>query len=118
ASETCALDTISTTFLRDIAPGDMLVIDKKGVKSIQLAKGETKLDIFEFVYFARPDSMLLGKRVNEVRRNLGIHLAEECPIAADVVIPIPDSAIPAGVGYSQASGIPFDMGLIKNRYIH
>lgn len=118
ASETCALDTISTTFLRDIEPGEMLVIDKNGITSTQLAKGETKLDIFEFVYFARPDSMLLGKRVNEVRRNLGIHLANECPIAGDVVIPVPDSAIPAALGYAQKSGIPIDMGLIKNRYIH
>jgi len=118
ASETCALDTISGTFVRDIDPGEMIVIDKEGLKSFKLAKGETKLDIFEFVYFARPDSILLGKRVNEVRRNLGIHLAKECPIKADVVIPIPDSAIPAALGYAGETGIPFDMGLIKNRYIH
>lgn len=118
ASETCALDTISATFIRDVEPGEMLVINKKGLKSSKLAKGEQKLDIFEFVYFARPDSILLGKRVNEVRRSLGIHLARECHIDADVVIPIPDSAIPAALGYSQESNIPFDMGLIKNRYIH
>jgi amidophosphoribosyltransferase len=118
ASETCALDTISTQYIRDIAPGEMIVVDKNGLKSFKLAKAEEKLDIFEFVYFARPDSILLGKRVNEVRRNLGIHLAKEFPIKADVVIPIPDSAIPAALGYSKESGIPFDMGLIKNRYIH
>lgn len=118
SSETCAFDTIGATFLRDIRPGEMVVIDKKGLFSSQLAEGEQKLDIFEFVYFARPDSILLGQSVNEVRRNLGRNLAREYLIPADVVIPIPDSAIPAALGYAEISGIPFDHGLIKNRYIH
>lgn len=118
ASETCAFDTIGAQFIRDVNPGEMVVIDDKGVHSIQIVPGNQKLDIFEFVYFARPDSIILGQSVNEVRRNLGINLAVEYPIEADLVIPVPDSAIPAALGYAQQSGIPFDHGLIKNRYIH
>ena len=118
SSETCALDTIGATYFRDVKPGEMVVADRSGLTSYQIAKGKQKLDIFEFVYFARPDSILLGKRVNEVRRNLGVNLYREFPLQADVVIPVPDSAIPAALGYSQASGIPFEHGLIKNRYIH
>lgn len=117
-SETCALSTINAQYIRDVKPAEMVVIDKDGLKSYQLTKGKQKLDIFEFVYFARPDSMLLGKSVNEVRRNLGKRLAKEYPLKADVVIPVPDSAIPAALGYSEASGVPFDTGFIKNRYIH
>ncbi|MDO8503770.1 MAG: amidophosphoribosyltransferase [bacterium] len=118
SSETCAFDTINATNLRDVKPGQMVVVSSRGLKSYQLAQGQQKLDIFEFVYFARPDSILLGKSVNEVRRKLGINLAREYPIKADVVIPVPDSGVPAALGYSQESGIPFDIGLIKNRYIH
>lgn len=118
ASETCAFDIIGAKFLRDVKPGEMVVIDKKGLSSYQLEEGNQKLDIFEIVYFARPDSLLLGKKVNEMRRMLGINLAKQHPVKADVVIPVPDSAIPAALGFSQQSGIPFDHGLIKNRYIH
>ncbi len=118
ASETAALDTVQAKFIRDVKPGEMIVIDKKGLHSYQLEKGQQKLDIFEFIYFSRPDSMLLGKNVNEVRKNLGRLLAKECKISADVVIPVPDSAIPAAIGFAEVSGIPFDHGLIKNRYIH
>jgi amidophosphoribosyltransferase len=118
ASETCAFDTIGATFLRDVEPGEMIVIDERGITSTQLTEGVQKLDIFEFVYFARPDSLLLGKRVNEVRKNLGRELAKEFAINADIVVPIPDSAIPAALGYSQESGIPFEMAIMKNRYIH
>lgn len=118
ASETCALDTVGARFVRDIRPGEMVVIDREGLHTSKLAKGEQKLDIFEFIYFARPDSMLLGKSVNEVRRALGRELAREFPLKADVVIPVPDSAIPAAIGYSEESGIPFDHGFVKNRYIH
>jgi len=118
ASETCALDTVRARFIRDIKPGEMVVIDEKGIHSSKLAKGEQKLDIFEFIYFARPDSMLLGKSVNEVRRQLGKELAKEFPEPADVVIPVPDSAIPAAIGYCEESGVPFDHGFVKNRYIH
>lgn len=118
ASETCALDIVGAKFLREIKPGEMLVISDKGLKSIQVQKGEQKLDVFEFVYFARPDSILLGKSVDLVRQNLGVELAKENEIRADIVIPVPDSAIPAAIGFSRESKILFEMGLIKNRYIH
>lgn len=118
SSETCAFDTIGATFLRDVEPGELVTITADGITSEQVVKADPKLDIFEFVYFARPDSMILGKRVDVVRKNFGRQMAKEFPIDADVVIPVPDSAIPASVGYAQASNIPFEMGLIKNRYIH
>ncbi len=118
ASETCAFDTIGATFLRTIKPGELVVIDKNGLHSHQVVEGSQKLDIFEFVYFARPDSVMLGQRVNKVRERFGAEMAKEFSIDADVVIPVPDSAIPAAIGYAHATGIPFDMGLIKNRYIH
>jgi amidophosphoribosyltransferase len=118
ASETCAFDTIGATFVRDVEPGEVVVVDSNGLTSYQAVKGNLKTDIFEFVYFARPDSVLLGKRINEVRQNFGREMAKEFPIEADVVIPVPDSAIPSAIGYAEATGIPFDMGLIKNRYIH
>ena len=117
SSETCALDTIGATFIRDIHPGEMVVVDRRGLHSYQLAPASQKLDIFEFVYLSRPDSMLLGKRVYEVRKNLGKELAKEIPIQADVVIPVPDSAIPAAIGYALARSIPFEFGLVKNSYI-
>lgn len=118
ASETCALDIVGADFLREIKPGEMLVISDQGMKSIQIQKSNQKLDVFEFVYFARPDSILLGKSVDAVRQNLGRELAKENNVKADIVIPVPDSAIPAAIGFSRQSGIPFEMGLIKNRYIH
>lgn len=117
SSETCALDTVNATFIRDVEPGEMVVANKDGLKTYNLVKGNRKLDIFEFVYFARPDSKLLGKRIYEVRQNFGKALAQENPIEADVVIPVPESAIPAAIGYSMESGIQYQQGLIKNRYI-
>jgi len=118
SSETCAIDAVGGTFLRDVRPGELVVMDENGMRSVQLEPGREQLDIFEFVYFARPDSMLLGRRVNEVRRQFGIRLARECPVAADVVIPVPDSGVPAAIGYAGEAGIPLDIGLVKNRYIH
>ncbi len=118
ASETCALDIIGAKFIREVKPGEMVVLTDAGIKSIQIEKANPKLDVFEFVYFARPDSYLLGKSVDAVRQNLGVELAKENKIKADVVIPVPDSAISAALGYSRQSGIPFYHGLIKNRYIH
>lgn len=118
ASETCALDTVSATFEREIQPGELVSIDKNGLASHQVVEGDQKLDIFEYVYFARPDSTMLGKSVNTVRLNFGREMATEFKIDADVVIPVPDSAIPAALGYAKHSGIPFEMSLIKNRYIH
>jgi len=117
SSETCALDTVNAKFIRDVEPGEMVVANKDGLKTYNLVKGERKLDIFEFVYFARPDSKLLGKRIYEVRQNFGKILAQENPIKADVVIPVPESAIPAAIGYSMESGTQYQQGLIKNRYI-
>jgi amidophosphoribosyltransferase len=118
ASETCAFDTVGATFIRDVKPGEMVVIDKNGITSKQVKPGRLKLDIFEFVYFARPDSVIEGRSVNAVRENMGRQLAHEWKIDADIVVPVPDSAIPAALGYSRESGISFEMGLIKNRYIH
>ena len=118
SSESCAIDAIGGTFLRDVRPGELVVIDENGLRSVQITAGREQLDIFEFVYFARPDSILLGRRVNEVRRQFGINLAHEHPVRADVVIPVPDSGVPAAIGYSGETGIPLDFGLLKNRYIH
>ncbi len=117
ASETCALDTVNAIYLQDIQPGEMVIVDSRGLHSYQIVQPNQKLDIFELVYFSRPDSMLLGKRVYKVRENLGKELAKEHPIQADVVIPVPDSSIPAALGYASALGIPCEYGLVKNRYI-
>lgn len=117
SSETCAIDTVDGTYIRDIEPGELVVVSKEGLSSFKLAEPNQKLDIFEFVYFSRPDSILLGKRVYEVRKNFGIELAKEYPIKADIVVPVPDSSIPAAVGYSLQSKIPIEFALVKNRYI-
>lgn len=117
SSETCAIDTVSATVIREVNPGEMVVVSEKGLESYSLAVPNQKLDIFELVYFARPDSVILGKRVHDVRKNLGRELAKEVKIKADVVIPVPDSSIPAAIGFSDESKIPFDFGLVKNRYI-
>lgn len=118
ASESCGLDTVGAEFLRDVLPGEVVTIDRNGLHSQQVLEPKLKLDVFEFVYFARPDSILQGKRVNQVRENMGAKLAAEYPIEADVVIAVPDSAIPAALGYARASGITYENGFIKNRYIH
>ncbi|MDZ4227399.1 MAG: amidophosphoribosyltransferase, partial [Patescibacteria group bacterium] len=118
ASETCAFAPIGAQFEREVRPGEMLVIDDSGAHGEQLAESDPKLDIFEFVYFARPDSVLLGKSVYEVRRSFGVQLAKEYPLEADVVIPVPETAIASAIGYAQALKLPFEMGLTKNRYIH
>ncbi len=118
ASETCAFAPIGASFEREINPGEMLVIDEEGIRSEQLVPPNPKLDIFEFVYFARPDSQMLGKSVYEMRKQCGMQLAKEYPIEADVVIPVPETAIPASIGYSQSTGIAMEAGLTKNRYIH
>ncbi len=118
SSETCAFHPIGATFMREVNPGEMVIIDESGMRIKQITKGEQKLDIFEFVYFSRPDSNLLGQSVYEVRKRFGIQLAKENIIEADVVIPIPETAIPVAIGYANFSHIPFEMGLIKSRYIH
>lgn len=118
ASETCAFDTIGAEFIRDVKAGEMVVMDENGITEHQVVEGDQKLDIFEMVYFARPDSLMMGKRIDIVRQEFGRQMAKEFPIEADVIVPVPDSGIPAALGYSQASNIPFEMALIKNRYIH
>jgi len=118
ASETCAFKLIGAEFERDVKPGEMIVVDEFGMRPMQIAQPDPKVDIFEFVYFARPDSEINGKSVYEVRRNCGIRLAKECPIEADIVVPVPETAIPVALGYSQTLNIPMEMGLIKNRYVH
>jgi amidophosphoribosyltransferase len=118
SSETCAFNPVGATHLRDVNPGEMVIVDEHGLKSVQIVEPNPKLDIFEFVYFSRPDSELLGKSVYQVRKNFGRELAIESPVSVDVVIPVPETSVPAAIGYSQARGIPFEMGLTKNRYIH
>jgi amidophosphoribosyltransferase len=118
SSETCALDTLGAEFIREIKPGEMVIITKNGIESRQLAKPNPKLDIFEFVYFARYDSVMLAKSVYEVRKNLGKILAQEHKLDVDMIIPVPETAISAAIGYAEESGIPFEMGISKNRYIN
>ena len=118
ASETCAFKTIGATFAREVAPGELVVVSARGIETRQLAESTPKIDIFEFVYFARPDSEIMGRSVYEVRKNCGKILAREKPLAADIVVPVPETAVPVALGYSQATGIPLEMALIKNRYIH
>ncbi|MCB1191483.1 MAG: amidophosphoribosyltransferase [Leptospiraceae bacterium] len=118
ASETCAFDITDTKYIRDVEPGEMIVINSFGMKSyFPLPKKSHSLCIFEYIYFSRPDSYIFGESVYSVRKSLGAYLAEEMPIEADVVIPVPDSANVAALGYSEASGIPFRTGLIRSHYI-
>jgi amidophosphoribosyltransferase len=118
ASETCAFDLIGATYVRDIEPGEMLRITRAGIESLHFA-AEKPLQqcIFEHVYFARPDSLVFGRVVEQSREMLGRYLAREHAVPADIVVPVPDSGVPAAVGYSQESGIPFRMGLIRNHYV-
>ncbi len=119
ASETCALDAVSAEFIRDIEPGEIVVFEKTGVRSIKEHCGTKphNLCVFEFVYFARPDSTVDGASVHIARQRAGAFLALEHPIQADVVIGVPDSGIDAAIGYSRQSGIPYGIGLLKNKYI-
>ena len=119
ASESCALDAIGARFERDILPGEIVVADKSGVKSDtrHCGKAPKRLCVFEFIYFARPDSVIEGSSVHEARKQAGRFLAQEHPVEADVVIGVPDSGLDAALGYSQESGIPYGIGFIKNKYI-
>ncbi len=117
-SESCALGTIGATFVREIRPGEILRLDAHGLSSSQgVPAQDTALCVFEYIYFARPDSVLEGRSVHDVRRHLGARLVEEHPVDADMVIGVPDSATAHTIGYANAAGIPFGEGLIKNRYI-
>jgi amidophosphoribosyltransferase len=117
-SESCALDLIEAEFLREVEPGEMVVVDPRGMQSYRpFHPAVERFCIFEHVYFARPDSILGGRSVYEVRKELGRQLARECPAEADIVIPVPDSGVPAALGFSEAAGLPFEMGLIRNHYV-
>jgi amidophosphoribosyltransferase len=118
ASETCALDLINARFVREIEPGEIVVIDDRGVHSHKpFPRKKHALCIFEFIYFARPDSFIFGRNVYEIRRALGVQLAKESPAEAEMVVPIPDSGVPATIGYAFESKIPLELGLIRNHYV-
>ena len=119
ASESCALDHLGATFLRDLEPGEVVVVDNDGLRSATWPGSKTgrALCVFELIYFARPDSLMDGQHVHSVRQELGAQLAREHPVDADLVIGIPDSSTAAAVGYARESGIPYSEGLIKNRYV-
>ena len=118
ASETCALDIIGADFVRDVEPGEMVVITGEGIESLHpFPPKPRRFCIFEYVYFARPDSMVEGRSVYEVRKHIGMELAREAPAAADMIIPVPDSGVPAALGYAVASGLPFELGIIRNHYV-
>ncbi len=119
ASETCALDVIGARFIREVQPGEIVVLDENGLREIQaIAPRRPAVCVFEFIYFARPDSYIYGKSLYECRRRMGHMLAQEHPVEADMVIPIPETGIPAAIGFAEVSKIPFGEGFIKNRYIH
>jgi amidophosphoribosyltransferase len=118
ASETCAFDLLGAEYIREVEPGEMVRISRSGIESIRFAPPKPhQYCIFEHVYFSRPDSVVFGRPVNQSRELLGRQLAQEHPASADVVVPVPDSGVPAAIGYAHASGIPFCMGLIRNHYI-
>jgi amidophosphoribosyltransferase len=118
ASETCALDIIGARFLRDIGNGEVVVISGAGIESLRpFPPRPMRPCIFEYIYFARPDSIVHGKLVYNVRKRMGAELAREAPIEADVVVPVPDSGVPAALGFAQHSGIPFELGIIRNHYV-
>ena len=118
ASETCALDIIGAKFIREIEPGEIIVITEDGEESIKpFPNSRLRPCIFEYIYFSRPDSMLDGKSVYECRKSFGKNLAKECPANADIVVPVPDSGVPAALGYSEESKIPFELSIIRNHYV-
>jgi amidophosphoribosyltransferase len=118
ASETCALDIIGAHFVRDVENGEIVVITESGVESLRpFPRVQARPCIFEYIYFARPDSVVHGRSVYETRKAMGAELARETPVAADVVVPVPDSGVPAAIGYAAASGIPFELGIIRNHYV-
>ncbi len=118
ASESCAIDTVGGTFIREVEPGEIVKIDASGVQSVRTAPDRWRaLCMFEYIYFARPDSLINGRLVHQVRMEMGRALAREHPADADIVIAVPDTATQAGIGYAEESGIPYREGLVKNRYI-
>ncbi|HKW70257.1 MAG TPA: amidophosphoribosyltransferase [Candidatus Dormibacteraeota bacterium] len=119
ASETCALDTVHATFVREVQPGEMVVMDEHGVHSVNFqTANKHAMCVFEFIYFARPDSILKNCELEDARIRMGHELANEAPVEADMVVPFPDSGTPAAIGYAEASGIPFREAMMKSRYIN
>ena len=118
SSETCALDIIGADFVRDVEPGEIVIIDDKGLHSIKpFSKRPSRFCIFEYIYFARPDSVMEGRNVYDVRKNIGAELARESHVDSDLIVPVPDSGVPAAIGYSQEAGVPFELGIIRNHYV-
>jgi amidophosphoribosyltransferase len=118
ASETCALDLVRAEYMREIEPGEIVVINEDGIRSIKpFPPARPRRCIFEYVYFSRPDSLLYGRNVYQVRKQQGKALAREAPAAADLVVPVPDSGVPAALGYAEEAGLPFELGLIRSHYI-
>src|SRR5690606_19232815 len=111
-------DILGATFIRDVEPGEMIVVDEQGLRSLRpFAHAPKRFCIFEYVYFARPDSVVEGKGVYEARKAIGAELAKEAGVPADIVVPVPDSGVPAAIGYAEAAGLPFDLGIIRNHYV-
>jgi len=118
ASETCALDIVGADFVRDVEAGEMVVIDRNGIHSSKpFTPAPSKFCVFEYIYFARPDSVMEGTSIYDARKAIGRELAKESPIEADVVVPVPDSGVPAALGFAEGSGIPFEYGIIRNHYV-
>jgi len=118
ASETCALDIVGAEFIRDVEAGEIVVLDRNGVTSIKpFSQTQKRFCVFEYIYFARPDSVMEGTSIYDARKAIGAELAREAPVEADVVVPVPDSGVPAALGYAQGSGIPFELGIIRNHYV-
>ena len=118
ASETVALDVIGATYIRDVEPGELVIVDGSGTRSLRpFSPARARPCIFEHVYFARPDSVVDGTSVYESRKQIGAELSREAPVDADYVVPVPDSGVPAAIGFSQASGIPFELGIIRSHYV-
>ena len=118
ASETCALDIIGARFVRDVEPGEIVVVTEDGIESLfPFERRKSRFCIFEYVYFARPDSTIEGSNVYEVRKRIGAELAKENPVDADIVVPVPDSGTPAAIGFAQETGLPFEQGIIRNHYV-
>ncbi|HTI02154.1 MAG TPA: amidophosphoribosyltransferase [Acidisoma sp.] len=118
ASETCALEIVGADFVRDIEPGEIVVINDQGVRSVKpFHRTTSRFCIFEYVYFARPDSVMEGKPVYEARKKIGAMLARESGVDADVIVPVPDSGVPSAMGYAAESGIPYELGIIRNHYV-
>jgi amidophosphoribosyltransferase len=118
ASETCALDIIGAKYVRDIEPGEVVIFDEEGAQSHKPFPPQSPRPcIFEYIYFARPDSIVGGRQVYEVRKEMGMQLGREAPATADVIVPVPDSGVPAAIGYARETGIPFEHGIIRNHYV-